>query len=797
MGAGAGILSEEKHVCGSCPSCPYGGPKVGGRGNPAALIVFVAEAPGVEEIKGKIPLTGPSGNLFFKTFPKPEWWEEHGISTEDVYILNAVQCLPPRYKDDTAKTTASTARGAQVCRNRLLEEIGRYPRKLIVGMGNHAMNSLLGRHDTKITQIRGGLMKSGLASIGILPMVHPAAILRGTGNYRQFRNDLLYAFELLRGVAAKTPIAPTWQVCETIADVQVAIMDLLTYRAIACDTETAGFNWMGDEILAFGMSGDPSKVYIFKEEHMHLLEVLFARQDIKFIWHNGKFDLKFVRPWCPSARVDEDTMILSYALDESGGIHDLEQVAGDLLGAEDWKHLIKRWVPKKSDSYRLIPSGELHKYLAHDTSHTLQIWRLLREQVRADTKLETLYTKVLIPASELLFWVEHDGVEMCLNRIEANKVRLQRDIDEAYAKLQRVVRKYGMKSDVNPNSPAQVAHLLWDVIKMPRKQKANRSTKKEILDKLPAHPAVKAIREYRTASKSFSTYIEGPVKALMRDGKIHATYLIHGTRTGRLSSRKINMQNIPRDRRLRGMFYAGEGRIFVKVDLNQAELRSLAALSGDEFLCEIYRDGKRSLHKETAAAFFPGWDPKTDLGKEQLMRAKAVNFGIVYGREAPSIAEEFSIPVQEAQRYIDMWFERSPKAKAFIDRCRAAPARAATLTTIFGRKKRHWVVTRENLHAMQNEASNFPHQSIASDINILGACKARQALRDRGVLIVNLVHDEVLLNCPNDPETVRWAKGYLIECMESIPVEWGLTRIPFKAEGDQGRRWSIWQKEAA
>ncbi len=802
MGAGEGIVSESIHACGSCPSCPYGGPKCGGRGNPAAPIIFIAEAPGKEELKGKVPLVGPSGKLFFNTWPKPDWFDEFGISTEDVYIVNTVQCLPPRTKDDAAKNFEMVAKGARVCRDRLMREITAHPRKLIVAMGNHAIHAVTGNPNLKVTNIRGGLMKSPLAEIGILPVVHPAAILRGTGNYRQFRNDVWYAFELLRGQQPKTPIEPTWKVCETIADVHISIMELLAGAAeIACDTETAGFNWMGDEILAFGMSSDPRKVHIFKEEHVHMLEPLFSRKDKKFIWHNGKFDLKFIRPHCPSARVDEDTMLLSYALDEQGGIHDLEQVAGDLIGAEDWKHLIKKWVPKKSDSYRLIPTNELHKYLAHDTSHTKQIWSLLREQVADDPRLETLYTKVLIPASELLWWVEHDGVEICQNRLEANRARLSAEVDAAYARLQSVAKRYGHDSSVNPNSTKQVAVLLWDVIGLPRKDRRNRSTSKNVLERLPGngskHPAVRAIRDYRTAAKALSTYVVGPEKAMYRDGKIHATYKIHGTRTGRLSSSGINMQNIPRDRRIRGMFYAGEGRIFVKVDLNQAELRSLAALSGDDFLCAIYLDGKRSLHKETAAAFFPGWDPKSDLGKEQLMRAKAVNFGIVYGREAPSIAEEFGITTEEAQRYIDMWFERSPKAKRFIDRCRSAPLRGSNLITVFGRKKRHWVVNRENAHGLQNEASNFPHQSIASDINILGAAKAREELRKRDVKIVNLVHDEVLLNCPNDPATVKWAKHYLIECLESIPVEWGITRVPFVAEGDQGRRWSIWQKEAA
>jgi DNA polymerase-1 len=246
------------------------------------------------------------------------------------------------------------------------------------------------------------------------------------------------------------------------------------------------------------------------------------------------------------------------------------------------------------------------------------------------------------------------------------------------------------------------------------------------------------------------------------------------------------------------MYMAPPGHVFIKADLNQAELRSLAILSGDDYLLGVYAPGsKRKLHWETAEEFYPGWmsrgRDKTYEGYEQIIRAKAVNFGIVYGRQAPSIAEEFKISLPMAQSFIDKWANRSPKAWTFMAKCRNAPIKGQNLVTMFGRRKRHWLVTRENVASLQNEASNFPHQSMSHDICLHGGMKAAPLLRPYGVYPCNEVHDEVMFECPDIPELIAFAKYVITRCMESIAPEWGLTEIPFLAEADVGRRWNIYR----
>lgn len=805
---------EPKHPSyfGKCEGCPYGGAKCGSRGNPKAPIVFIGEAPGSQELIRKIPLVGPSGDIFWRTVPNSNLLGEYGFNyDDDVLILNSLQCRPPATKD-AQKNTAAIEKGTRICMHRLEAQVRAFPRKLVVAMGNHALRSLTGNFGYKITQVRGQLIQSDLSELGLLPVLHPAALLRGTGNYRQFRADITYAFDLLRGNPPRSPIVPDWYVAQDALDT-VNICHLLRSKPyVACDTETGGFNHLTDETLALGLCADPHIVYIIPEQLMSYTASLFGDPRVKFIWQNGKFDMRFMRRDVGNfVRTDEDTMLLSYALDEQGGIHDLEQIAGDLVGAPDYKHMLKPWLPSRKTSYRVIPKPVLYHYLALDTSNTRQIFEPLRNEVRGDRRLEQLYTRVLLPYSNFLYRIEDTGIMVRPQGVARQRKRLKREIDKEYLAIQEIAKKYGAEQHVskskgqparleyiNPNSPQQLAGLLFDVLKMQPKRRGSRSTAKEVIAKLPSHPVLKALTAYRKAAKALSTYITSLERNINIDGRVHATYLIHGTRTGRLSSRGPNMQNIPRDPRLRGMYCAAPGNVFIKVDLNQAELRSLACLSGDPYLLELYRSGVRSLHKETVEEFFPGWKArggdKHSEGVDELMRAKAVNFGVVYGRTPQSLADEFGISISVAEQWVNKWFARSPVAKTFIDKCRSAPANNWTLVTAFGRKKRHWIVTQENLQGLQNEASNFPHQSIASEICTLGGAKADPILKPYGINPVNVVHDEVMFECPDVPEIIAWVQYVIVKSLESIAPEWGITAVPFKAEPSVGKRWSIYRK---
>lgn len=837
-----------------CPGCPYSGPKCGSRGRLDSPIVFVSEAPGTQEIRHKLPFVGPSGEVFWNTLPLEETLQEWGFSKGDFLILNSCQCLPPRKKNDARTTTENIKKAWRVCRTRLIEQIQAYPRKLIVTCGNHGTWAVTNNDRTKITQIRGQLYESPLSELGILPTLHPAALLRGTGNYRQFRMDIAYAIDLLRGLPKKTPVQPQFIVCDTPRKVELAIRRLIKKPVLDCDIETTGFNRFSDDILAVGISYDPRLVFIFpgaaqREKWDDLqadiswrdgapsmiphLSPLYKRYRGKFCWHNGKFDVSFLRKDGLPARVDEDTMIMSYVLDESRGIHDLEQVSGDLIGAPDYKYMVKQWVPRRKDSYARIPRDVLYHYLALDVGNTSQIRPLLRRRISEDPKLEKLYTQLLIPFSETAYYIEQAGMPVSQFAVQRQQKRLQREIERTVSTIQKEALDQGVEGYVNPASPQQMNWILFDVFGLKDKipKGMQRSTRKEVLEKLPQIPIVKAQREFRKAQKSKGTYADTILSSIEpTTGRVHPTLLLHGTRTGRLAHKIV--ANIPRDKRIRGMYAisvpqqrlvdglppgilqrhgyyitrtnqqrAPGGRIYIKADLDQAELRALAALSGDPELCAIYRDNKRKLHREVANGIFgtPGDSEAPNKGtllkwaNEEYMKVKTLNFGIIYGRQAPSIAEAFNMHVKEAEGYVDYWKQRFPVAWNFLLNCRAAPRRNQTIVTPFGRKKRHWIITRENIHSLENEASNFPEQSVASDIVLEASNKLSAKLRERNVHIVFLVHDELIAEAPDDLATISWARQEIVKELEQAPRTWGITRVPFIADTSIGRRWGIYR----
>ena len=752
-----------------CENCPLGGVRVGARGETQAPIVFVGESPGLQEIKLRKPFMGQSGKVLNSVLP----------NDIPYYITNAVQCFPK------AKDPAKMAKAAKCCNSRLEHELRNLETKpkIIVAMGNPAMWSLTGNYALKITQERGKLFPSDLSEHGIIPVLHPAALLRGMGSYRKFVKDIEYANDLARGESPRIPPKYTYEVPETLSDVNAAIHKIKDLPLLIGDIETGGLNNRTDPLLCLGVTWKPKHVIIFSEEFIQDLKPLF-QGSAKWVWHNGKFDIAFLRREGLNAKVDEDTMLLSYCLDENPGLHDLEQVSSDLLGAPDYKYMVKPYLPKKTTSYTNIPKDVLHDYAHLDCGNTEGIFQIMRNQVKRDPSLELLYTKTLIPASELLYHVEHNGFLVDQEQLKKNDIRLEKQIEEEASKLNEIAGY-----SINANSPIQMSKLLYDDLGLKGR---GRSTNKKSLEKLPQnHPAIIALKAFRKVAKARSTYVTGLAKRLFDDGRVHPTFLLHGTKTGRLACRGPNLQNIPRDAELRNQFIAPKGYILIEVDLNQAELRCLAALSGDEAMCEIYNSDGMSLHDEVATALFgPNWD------SEQKMRAKAVNFGIVYGREAYSLAEEFNTSTSEGQRMINSWFARFPKAHQFIQICRQAPMKNQTLVTLFGRKKRFGLVTKHNLKDLQNEAANFPHQSIASDITLHAAIRVRPKLTKMDTRIVNLVHDSIVMEVPNNPETINNVKHLVIKTMRQVPIDWGITRVPFIADAKEGTRWGSLKKVA-
>lgn len=817
--------------CSGCPYKPTGRRKeglVGSTGPIDAPVCIVGEAPGRNEVRKGLPFIGDSGRVLDRAL------ELAGFKRDEVFITNALLCRPTESPPSEESIVA--------CQERLWQEVAAYDRTVILALGNTAMRSLTDNFKLKITAERGRVHEDPLGTI--MPSFHPASILRSRGEWHHFVADVRYAAALAGGAAPKTPgevkyehlVSPKYATLPNhlepmakperplVAALRQAVDRLVEQDYLAIDIETS--TWEPDEfypagvpgrILNFGVAWDVNKAFVFDgalcydEGTRAELVRLFSARKPRFIWHNGKFDTKWLRLLDIPARVDEDTMLMHYVLDESKGTHGLEQLGQSMLGADDWKARLRRDFPAVKQSFANVPVAGLALYNAKDVDATLQLFHQLNEKMQRSKVLTKLYSKLLVPASEFLYGVERAGLKVDLDHLNILKAMLEKQAEDALEVLHEAIESFwdplkyqafsGAKKPpkfFNPSSHQQVAWCLVQVYgkDAPYVRQADVagrgrvirgkvviSTREEHLVKLAPTPFVKSLLSYREAVKRLGTFGEGIRSRIKADGRIHSTYQLHTTETGRLSSRDPNLQNIPHDPQYRNIFHTPPGRSFVELDYSQMELRLLAHFSGDEWLKGVYVN-KRNLHDEVARAMFGD-----DYGYPEKMRAKALNFGIAYGRNDLSISQEFNITIKEAQAMRDAYFARMPKVLELITRLRAQVRTGQTMVTPFGRRRRFGVITKDFVVRLENEAANFPMQSVTSDLTLYSAMTVTKEFKKYGVdaFVVNLVHDSILIEC--DDSIIADVAAAARETMLRLPVTILKATVPFDVSVGTGKRW--------
>ncbi len=441
---------------------------------------------------------------------------------------------------------------------------------------------------------------------------------------------------------------------------------------------------------------------------------------------------------------------------------------------------------KSRASISAIPKEQRQGYLVRAAHILWQSAEALLKELK-ERRLYALYTRVELPLAVVLKEMEKEGVETDAAALLDYSRMLGEQLEELEAKI------YGYAGrQFNINSPKQLGEVLFEELKLksPKKGKSGYSTAAEVLEKLrKEHPIIEYILEYRAAGKLKSTYADGLLNYVGKDGRIHTTYKQTVAGTGRLSSIDPNLQNIPirtkEGREIRRAFLAKEGYSFVGADYSQIELRLLAHLSEDEIFVQAYRDDL-DIHRMTAAQVFHiPFEQVTDL---QRRSAKAVNFGIVYGISDYGLSQDLNISVKEAREYIENYFEKYPKVKTFLDQSIAEAKGKGYSLTMFGRirpipelKSAQYMVRSFG----ERIAMNAPIQGGAADIIKIAMNRVYSALEKEGIRgkIVLQVHDELILEVAD--EDAEKAKELLTREMQQAAE----LKVPLVAEGYIVKNW--------
>ena len=406
----------------------------------------------------------------------------------------------------------------------------------------------------------------------------------------------------------------------------------------------------------------------------------------------------------------------------------------------------------------------------------------------AELGLEKVCYEVELPLCPVLAEMEHAGVLVDRQALTAFGEMLDERIQADEAAI------YDLAGEVfNINSTQQFGHILFDKLGLPpvKKTKTGYSTSADVLEKLrDKHPIVEAVLDYRQLAKLKSTYVDGLTKVIAPDGRIHTSFQNTVTATGRLSSTEPNLQNIPvrteLGAELRKMFVAPEGRMLADADYSQIELRLLAHIAGDEHMIAAFRSGE-DIHTVTASQVF-GVAPEA-VTHEMRRRAKAVNFGIVYGISDFSLAQDIGVARWEAKEYMDKYFEKYAGVHAYMAKVVEQAKADGYVSTLMGRRR--WLPELKssnfNLRSFgERVALNMPIQGTAADIIKVAMLRVRDRLAAEGLeaKLILQVHDELIVECPEEEaERVRELLAWEMEHAAELS-------LPLTADAHVGHSWA-------
>jgi DNA polymerase-1 len=585
-------------------------------------------------------------------------------------------------------------------------------------------------------------------------------------------------------------------------DFEDMIRTLSMAEEFCFDTETTSLDPLQAELVGISFAVRPHHAWYLPLGHccpgapkqpaiddaLSMLKPLMENPGIGKIGQNIKYDLLVMDRYGITVRgITFDTMIASYLLNPGKPSHGLDSLALEYLDYKTMTYADVTGAGKKQIGFAEVEVNTATRYSGEDADIALRLKQTLAPMLR-EHNLDTLFRDVEMPLMEVLADMERAGVKIDAGFLKTMSQKLETDI----ARVEKTIYELA-GTTFNINSPKQLADILFVKLQLTplKRTKTGFSTNVDVLEELAhAHPLPAEILRYRTLAKLKSTYVDAlPLMINPRTGRLHTSLNQTVTATGRLSSSEPNLQNIPirteEGREIRRAFIAEPEASLLSADYSQIELRVLAHMSGDAALIQTFQEDE-DVHTRTASEIF-GLSPE-EVTQEMRRKAKAVNFGIIYGISAFGLAQDIGVSNSEARRYIDNYFARYPKVREFLDRTIEDAKTRGYVTTLLGRRRFIPELASSTAAVRsfgERTAVNTPIQGTAADLIKLAmihiqARLTRQGLRTKMIL---QVHDELVFEAPDGE--IEAVKTLVREEMEGVLT----LSVPIKVDIGVGKNW--------
>jgi DNA polymerase-1 len=588
------------------------------------------------------------------------------------------------------------------------------------------------------------------------------------------------------------------------ADFKKWLKKINSAELVAVDTETTSINYMQAEIVGLSLAvktGEAAYVPVAhdypgapdqldRDEVLQSLKPFLEDPDKKKVGHHLKYDAHIFARYDIALRgMQFDSMLESYVLNSVATRHDMDSVAGCYLGINTIHYEDVAGKGAKQLTFNQVDLEQAAPYAAEDADITLQLHQHLWGELQKTETLSKLYQEIEQPLVPVLLDMEETGVLVDKEMLKKQSGELAKKMIQLEASAHELAG-----GPFNLGSPKQLQQILFEQQGLPvirKTPKGQPSTAEDVLQELADdYELPRVILEYRSVSKLKSTYTDKlPLQISAQTGRIHTSYHQAVAATGRLSSTDPNLQNIPirtpEGRRIRQAFVAPKGMLLLAADYSQIELRIMAHLSGDKGLLSAFAD-ERDVHQATAAEVFD-LDPDA-VTADHRRSAKAINFGLMYGMSAFGLAKQLGIGRGEAQEYVNLYFDRYPGVKAYMDNIREQAREAGYVETVFGRRLYLPEINDRNAPRRQyaeRSAINAPMQGTAADIIKMAMLAVHGWLQDSGApaRMIMQVHDELVLEV--DRKSVDEVRERVIELM----CDAATLTVPLKVDAGVGKDW--------